>query len=49
MVVQEGVDALSLDDDDVSVLGHQMCVHHRRGHLQLQNRQEMTLYCCYDR
>lgn len=43
-----GADELSLDDD-VFVPGHQMCVRHRRGHLQLQSRQEMTLDCCYGR
>lgn len=48
MVVQDDVGALSLDED-VSVPGHQMCVHHRRGHLQRRNHQEMTLDYCYDR
>lgn len=48
MVVQEGVDVPSLDKD-VSVPGHQMCALRRRDHLQLQNRQEMTRDCCYDR
>lgn len=48
VVVQEGVDVLSLDVDEF-VLGHQMCVHHRRGHQQLRNRQEMTHGCYYDR